>query len=70
MKKEKIYSNYVLKEAYALGGFRERYAMEHGESETVVEGGRTLFVFRYDDRDSYQDGNGAAYDPQRKAWVN
>lgn len=70
MKKEKIDSNPVLKEAYALGGFRERYAMEHGESETVVEGGRTLFVFRYDDRDSYQDGNGAAYDPQRKAWVS
>lgn len=50
-------------------GYRERYAMEHGNERHVNENGRDLIVFTYSKYDEYQDANGAAWDRARRAWV-
>lgn len=63
----KILSN---KEAYDAGGYRERYAMEHGEKEVKNVSGHRLWIFRYSPDDPYQDANGATYDLKERRWVN
>ena len=57
-------------QAYNKGGFREKYAMEHGTRTEKRTNGRTLWVYKYSAKDEYQDANGATYDATQNRWVN
>lgn len=59
-----------MRNAYEAGGFRERYAMEHGNRSVVCENGHACFKFTYSKNDEYQDANGATYDTVRGEWVD
>ena len=63
----KILSN---KEAYDAGGYRERYAMDHGTKEIKMVNGHRLWIFNYSLDDPYQDANGATYDCKKGAWIS
>lgn len=63
----KILSN---KEVYEAGGFRERYAMDHGEKEIKVVNGHRLWIFRYSPDEEYQEANGATFDCKERKWIN
>ena len=56
--------------AYHSGGFRERYAMEHGTKEIVYVNGHKCFKYTYDHNAEYQDANGATYDIIAKKWID
>ena len=56
--------------AYENGGFRERYAMEHGNKTVEYHGNHKCLRFTYSTEDEYQDANGALYDTVRNCWVN
>ena len=56
--------------AYHSGGFRERYAMEHGTKETIYVNGHKCFKYTYSTDAEYQDANGATYDTIAKKWIN
>ena len=58
------------KEAYEAGGFRERYAMDHGTKEIKTINGHRLWIFRYSPDNDYQDANGATFDCKSRRWVN
>lgn len=56
--------------AYAEGGYREKYAMEHGKRSVKRDNrGHTLWVYRYSTEIEYQDANGATYDATEGRWV-
>lgn len=56
--------------AYAEGGYREKYAMEHGKRSVKRDHrGHTLWVYRYSTEIEYQDANGATYDATEGRWV-
>lgn len=55
---------------YRAGGFRERYAMEHGNRATVYISGEKCYKFTYSTAREYQDANGAIYNTVRGEWVN
>lgn len=65
----KNYKSVEMREAYAAGGFRERYAMEHGHKTIIYLNGCKLLKFTYSSRAEYQDANGATYDTTRKTWI-
>ena len=56
--------------AYNAGGFRERYAMEHGNKTTLIINGRKCYKFTYSAKEEYQDANGATFDTVRGVWIN
>ena len=56
--------------AYMLAGYRERYAMEHGNKQTIYISGHKCFKYTYSKYDKYQDANGATYDTVRKCWID
>ena len=55
---------------YIAGGFRERYAMEHGNRATVYINGEKCYKFTYSKYIEYQDANGAIYNTARGSWVD
>ena len=57
------------KEAYKSGGFREKYAMDHGEKEIHMVNGHRMWIFHYSPDDPYQDANGATFDCKMRRWV-
>lgn len=57
------------REMWNKAGFRERYAMQHGNARKVTDGWHVLIVFTYSPRDEYQDANGAKWDTGRREWV-
>ena len=57
-------------EAYNNGGFRERYAMEHGNATTVYINSNKCIKYTYSKLNEYQDANGATYDTIKKQWIN
>lgn len=59
-----------MKKAYETGGFRERFAMEHGNRAVVYLNGNRCFKFTYSKSNEYQDANGATYDTVRGEWVD
>jgi len=61
---------YAFNHAINEAGYRERYAMEHGNRKTKHERGHTLWVFRYSADDEYQDANGATFDVTEGRWIN
>lgn len=56
--------------AYNNAGFRERYAMEHGNATTVYINGDKCIKYTYSSSAEYQDANGAIYNTVRKQWIN
>lgn len=54
-----------IREARKSAGWRELYAIEHGNPSQ--EG--NLITWTYDKEDDYQDANGVAYDIERRRWV-
>ena len=65
----KKYRSLELREAYNFGGFRERYAMEHGNRATVYINGEKCYKFTYSKYKEYQDANGAIYNTVRGSWI-
>ena len=55
----------IIREAHKSAGWRELYAIEHGNPSQ--EG--NLITWTYDKGDDYQDANGATYDIERRRWV-
>ncbi len=64
----KRFKSAEMQTAYNVGGFRERYAMEHGNKTTVYINGNKCYKFTYSQYKEYQDANGALYDTVRKEW--
>ena len=65
----KDYKNPFMIRAYNVGGFRERYAMDHGNKAIVFINGALCYKFTYSKYDEYQDANGATFDTRRGAWI-
>ena len=59
-----------MKRAYESEGFRERYAMEHGNRTTVFINGHKCYKYTYSSTKEYQDANGATYDTVRGSWID
>ena len=66
----KRYNSAEMKKAYESAGYRERYAMEHGNRTTVYINGHKCVKFTYSIANKYQDANGATYDTVRGAWID
>lgn len=58
------------KKAYNAGGYRERYAMQHGAPRAVIINGNKCIIWYYAPSDPYQDANGATFDTVRGVWIN
>ena len=66
----KRYNSAETKKAYESAGFRERYAMEHGNRATVYINGHKCIKFTYSKSIEYQDANGATFDTVRGVWID
>lgn len=58
-----------MKEARAAAGWRENYAIEHGNKTVIYVNGEKCFKFTYSKYNEYQDANGAIYNTVRRCWV-
>jgi hypothetical protein len=56
--------------ARAAAGWRERYAMDHGNKTTLYINGNKCYKYTYSKHLEYQDANGAIYDTARGIWIN
>ena len=54
-----------IREARKSAGWRELYAIEHGQPQRSGD----RITWRYSEADEYQDANGATYDIERRQWV-
>jgi len=61
---------YTYREAFMLGGYRERFAMEHGKPQPMYINGEKCYRFTYSKNEEYQDGNGAIYNVKQKRWID
>lgn len=66
----KNYKSDEMKKAAQAAGFRERYAMEHGNRTIIYINGDKCIKFTYSSRAEYQDANGAIYNTARGVWIN
>ena len=66
----KSYKSTETKKAHESAGYRERYAMEHGNRATVYINGHKCIKFTYSKHTEYQDANGATYDTVRESWID
>ena len=57
-------------EAYKNAGYRERYALEHGNRATIYVNGNKCIKYTYSKYRDYQDATGATYDTVRKCWID
>ena len=58
------------KAAFNVAGWRERYAMEHGNATTIFINGDKCIKYTYSSAAAYQDANGAIYNTIKKQWIN
>lgn len=65
----KNYKSDEMKKAAAAAGWRERYAMEHGNRATIYINGEKCYKFTYSPNLEYQDANGAIFNTARGAWI-
>lgn len=54
-----------IREARKSAGWRELYAIEHGQPQRKGN----MITWTYSEADEYQDANGATYDIERRQWV-
>lgn len=66
----KRFSSETMRKAYTVAGFRERYAMEHGNKSIIYINGVRCFKFTYSTAQPYQDANGATFDTARGVWIS
>lgn len=66
----KNYRSEEMRTAYEMGGYRERYAMKHGNKQTVYIKGHKCFKFTCSKHLEYQDWNGAIYDTVSRKWID
>ncbi len=66
----KNFKNLEMKQAYNNGGYRERYAMEHGNKSIIYVHGQKCYKFTYSVHAEYQDANGATYNTITKSWID
>jgi hypothetical protein len=66
----KNYKSDEMKKAYSAAGWRERYAMEHGNKTVIYVHGEKCYKFTYNPQKEYQDANGAIYNTARGVWIN
>ena len=59
-----------MRTAYNVAGWRERYAMEHGNRATIYQNCEKCYKWTYSTTNEYQDANGATYNTARRAWTN
>ena len=59
-----------MKKAYESAGFRERYAMEHGNRATVFINGHKCYKYTYSKTKENQDANGATLYTVRESWID
>lgn len=59
-----------LAKAYAVAGWRERFAMENGNKAIIYINGTKCYKFTYSKHIPYQDANGATFDTARGCWIN
>ena len=64
------FNSQELKNAYAVGGWRERYAMENGNKTVIYINGHKCYKYTYSQHREYQDANGATFDTVRGCWIN
>lgn len=55
--------------ARAAAGWRERYAMEHGNRQIIYINGNKCIKYTYSTKEVYQDANGATFDTVRGCWI-
>jgi hypothetical protein len=65
----KKFRSLILREAFRLAGFREKFAMENGNRATLYINGAKCYKWTYNTRETYQDANGATFDTVRRAWI-
>lgn len=65
----KNYKSDEMKKARAAAGWRERFAMDHGNRATIYIHGEKCYKFTYSTRAEYQDANGAIYNTVRGVWI-
>lgn len=63
------YKSEEMRKAYAAAGWRERYAMEHGNRAVLCINGHKCLKFTYSTKNAYQDANGAIFDTVRGVWI-
>ena len=51
-------------------GYRERYAMEHGQRVVFFQNGKEFWKFSYSPDAEFQDANGATFCVANGKWVN
>lgn len=68
MKKLKIHGD--THEQFINAGYRERFAMEHGNASVVYINGHKCKKYTYSKYNEYQDANGAIYDTVTKEWIS
>lgn len=66
----KNYKSDEMKKAYAAAGWRERYALDHGNKTIIFIGGNKCYKYTYSKNIEYQDANGATFDTVRGVWIN
>lgn len=66
----RTYKSETMQKAYERAGYRERYAMEHGNKSVVYVNGQKCFKFTYSADLEYQDANGAIYNTVTKRWID
>lgn len=58
-----------MREARQQAGYREQYAIKHGNRATVYINGHKCIKFTYSASLKYQDANGATFDTVRGVWI-
>lgn len=66
----RTYKSETMRKAYETAGYRERYAMEHGNKSVIYVNGQKCFKFTYSTDLEYQDANGAIYNTVTKRWID
>ena len=57
-------------EQFIYAGYRERFAMKHGNVSIVYINGHKCKKYTYSKWKEYQDANGATYDIVSKQWID
>ena len=60
----------AIHEQFQTAGYRERYAIKHGNKSIKNINGHKCYVYTYSDDDEYHDANGDTYDTVTKSWID
>lgn len=60
----------IMTAAKNTAGYREMFAIEHGNKQIIIVNGHTCYKFTYSNDLEYQDANGATFDTVTKKWID